>query len=1078
MVPQIGTEGFAYAAGTEETVGTENFGTTDADPVDMEEPTEADSEEEATEAEGGTPEAEPEKEPGEEQVEAEASLEPEEQQETEESAEAEEEEAEALQESEEDPAQQEPAEEPEAAAEPEEATAEEGSEQQELEQEPEEAAEEENPEAAAEAIAEPEAAVEEAAAEEEDPEEAAEATTEPEKAPGKDPKADAKADTKEAEMHTVSFDDGGGTGSMEAVQVAHGEKYTLPACAFTAPEGEVFFDWYWVEGEEDLKPGAEIIVDADVTLSAVWVEAFHICIGGIWVTPENCEDVLGDGTVSYDPWSRIMSLNQADFTAVPIQLPGWDGNYTYNYALYSKESIYVELTGTNVIRTEEIEGVMLSSGIFVEGEQFSLYGGPGSSLTIQARGYRDVTAITASDIDVTDTKLIVDVEGDNEVEALWGTCDGIRGNDITFRGVESEIRMNYTLKQPGHGQYYVPQIIGISAGGSVFLSDTNMKLRVVNATPTSDNLIGGHFYGITTSEGGVTVTSYATVDIEVVNAGDYLPSVIVGIYNYSEHGTEVNTGGELKIRTDPAMSWSYGIRGSLRNRLDGKVSIRAGQEGALGLSCAVGDSGTNALDRTVQLSADSKSEFSATFAAVVADVILDDSLKERVLISEDPEGSNAEYWDGSENFHSNDRIRFIRVPGESWTYPLTIGGIHVTDENCQDVFGDGTVSFDPKTYTLSLNNAEIPVAAYGEEMAGIGSGCSMLTIRLHGENRICGNREDLQNGFVNGITENAGDLILEGDGSLRIELTDADSTNNGDYNCWLSGIYALGKLYIGGCPVTVDLTATREDLAYPAELTGVYVGATLFLQNADIDVQANGLTTVTGIQAKLALLSASKLNVEVDGNGATGIRTPESMLNNGFAASDGSEISIQVNGTGQGASGISGYCLAMGDTSTLTVNTVMHGEDAGSGEEDPRCVGATFTVLDLSGEAECQVTVRSDSGEGCAAYVLTDELPDTYGMTFGQSGLLGENRGVGTDDESPVTFLPDHPAIALYDRGMWLDKGTIRISDDAKAEFSGDQAAVFPIEWRLLHFDLSGRNQASARVGLDPEGWTDCWSWD
>ena len=66
-------------------------------------------------------------------------------------------------------------------------------------------------------------------------------------------------------------------------------------------------------------------------------------------------------------------------------------------------------------------------------------------------------------------------------------------------------------------------------------------------------------------------------------------------------------------------------------------------------------------------------------------------LKERVLISADLEGSNAEYWDGSENFHSNDDIRYIRVPGESWTYPLTIGGIAVTDENCQDVFGDGTV---------------------------------------------------------------------------------------------------------------------------------------------------------------------------------------------------------------------------------------------------------------------------------------------------------------------------------------------------------------------------------------------------
>ena len=40
-------------------------------------------------------------------------------------------------------------------------------------------------------------------------------------------------------------------------------------------------------------------------------------------------------------------------------------------------------------------------------------------------------------------------------------------------------------------------------------------------------------------------------------------------------------------------------------------------------------------------------------------------------------------------------------------YSLTIAGTTVTDVNKTDVLGDGKVSFDPATNTLTLNNATI-----------------------------------------------------------------------------------------------------------------------------------------------------------------------------------------------------------------------------------------------------------------------------------------------------------------------------------------------------------------------------------
>ena len=73
---------------------------------------------------------------------------------------------------------------------------------------------------------------------------------------------------KEAEKEfTVQFDAAGGTGTMGEVKVKSGEKYTLPACAFTAPEGKAFDQW-------DLgAPGTQVEIAEDTTIKALWKDA-------------------------------------------------------------------------------------------------------------------------------------------------------------------------------------------------------------------------------------------------------------------------------------------------------------------------------------------------------------------------------------------------------------------------------------------------------------------------------------------------------------------------------------------------------------------------------------------------------------------------------------------------------------------------------------------------------------------------------------------------------------------------------------------------------------------------------------
>ncbi|MBQ7976389.1 MAG: InlB B-repeat-containing protein, partial [Clostridia bacterium] len=70
--------------------------------------------------------------------------------------------------------------------------------------------------------------------------------------------------------YTVSFNANGGANTMADVNGISGE-YTLPACTFTAPDGQQFKAWAIgnVGGEQKL-PGEKITVNVDTVIYAIW----------------------------------------------------------------------------------------------------------------------------------------------------------------------------------------------------------------------------------------------------------------------------------------------------------------------------------------------------------------------------------------------------------------------------------------------------------------------------------------------------------------------------------------------------------------------------------------------------------------------------------------------------------------------------------------------------------------------------------------------------------------------------------------------------------------------------------------
>ncbi|MBQ2101448.1 MAG: hypothetical protein II477_10340, partial [Lachnospiraceae bacterium] len=74
-----------------------------------------------------------------------------------------------------------------------------------------------------------------------------------------------KVDTKPTiETFTITFDAGGGTGTMASVTKLKNKKYVLPECTFTAPEGCEFQTWNYG------KPGDEVTVTENMQVQAMW----------------------------------------------------------------------------------------------------------------------------------------------------------------------------------------------------------------------------------------------------------------------------------------------------------------------------------------------------------------------------------------------------------------------------------------------------------------------------------------------------------------------------------------------------------------------------------------------------------------------------------------------------------------------------------------------------------------------------------------------------------------------------------------------------------------------------------------
>ena len=230
--------------------------------------------------------------------------------------------------------------------------------------------------------------------------------------------------------------------------------------------------------------------------------------------------------------------------------------------------------------------------------------------------------------------------------------------------------------------------------------------------------------------------------------------------------------------------------------------------------------------------------------------------------------------------------------------PLKVNGIEVTSANKDDILGDAdglgaTVSYDPDTNTLTLNNATLTVS---EGFAAIHALIPNLTIVLKGENQINGSGST-----ENGIYSN-GNLTITGDGILKTEGTGF-------------GLYGNTTITItGGADVNILVTFSSANAPQPYSAVRALRGLTV--DGADLTAWNKGengeVFGAPGISASLTAKNGADVRI---------VSTNYDAIPHSLAASgEGTKVlafSESSDHYGIGADGVEGT-ITISDGATVT----------------------------------------------------------------------------------------------------------------------------------------------------------------
>lgn len=792
---------------------------------------------------------------------------------------------------------------------------------------------------------------------------------------------------------------------------------------FNTPRGAVFdADDQRVEDANGNKVTGRVVIKPLI---------YDIRVAGIQVTPFNAADILGDGTVSYDPSSEILTLNNAHIN--------YSGSSSYAGIDISIYDLIIELIGDNTI-TSNSTGIYADAGaLTIQGDGTltitARYDGIGlrsSFLTIQGGCSVDVTTSGTSyysgiDCDCyEDETLTIDHSylKSKTSSTIYSAIYGF--NDMSLDGV------NFTLPNQGYysnsdvrssdGTIYRGQVVieptkyplwiadkqvdivnayDVFGDGTVRYDDTQHKLLLSGAD------INGNFNGIVSKIEDLTIELVGYNVIAIDDDSDY--SAIEMSYDATISGA-----GTLHI-TAP-----YGILGDrLMTDHYPNLTIEGG--------CYVS---STCYSEVVYLGYTNGGTLTVDHATLegmneVGDVYI--QLGDLNMIGTEisiPAGgvySNGKIKTSSG--HNTDH--FVISPIK---YGLWIAGVQVDAMNASDVLGDGTVSFDAATSSLYLNNAHIeflvdlsesdnPDGIYNEEIAN-------LNIVLSGENTIIAGDD--------GINLNSTNAVISGDGTLTIdalygiygnnlssELTIRDGCTaivNADYyGVWVHG------LTVDKSEFRVTGTMSYSVRVYDLELVGTQITTP---ENA-VWNQNTGYITLNNQNVKTQVVFASvSYDLVVGGRVVTSVNASD-VLGDGTVHYNPDTKTLTLNNA------VFGYTIGMMSlvhdlTIVLEGQNCINGVIEGMEILDNTTISGTGTLTIFAGDG---IVGYDDYGNypsltiegGCVVMIESTEVPVFLGY--------GQEDGVLTVEDSKLVMISREGSSSVICGSLSLYQTLISIPD-------------------------------------------------
>lgn len=591
-----------------------------------------------------------------------------------------------------------------------------------------------------------------------------------------------------------------------------------------------------------------------VTIGVYAQTDYGLTVAGTEVTSSNAGDILGDGKVSYDAVSKTLHLKDADIQS-------------YGTGIAAKDKITIDLTGNSTI---DATTCFASEYNAADNSDFGTTITSSSGGTLNLVG-RDGILSFHGGLLITDCTL----NAECSMSALNGD---LYGQNKTLKIVHSDINLKGTATDPCISNYetFILDRCQIAEPSDAFFkyewgygamyqgtTDNFCVSLKIKADKGSDYGISG----ATLNDVAFTVNSENYADVLGDGTLSYNPEQntltmngthlyglivfdlckpdlrinIVGTQNSIEGYCMINTSCTLvgnntkKAVTSQLNVNSIGLASSLTIQnlavefIGSKLGFQS-QSGTASLTLRNATVNANAAEGVFKY---------------IPSLVLEDC---EILT---PEGA---YYDAEKKYivdESGNRVTGVVTIGPKVEpvvgYGIWIGfspydRLEITSENCSDVLGDGTVSYDPATNVLSLNNLQAPdgyielgeldydmsiqtMEAMNKDLAGI-------KVKVIGDNAL---GSLYFYGGVNGTLCGDGNLLLQKnmDGptpalhswdNLLIEDCNLVARGGIGIEMW-SYMGAPGKLTIRNATIKIESSLQRECIESLTDLVldGCYI---------------------------------------------------------------------------------------------------------------------------------------------------------------------------------------------------------------------------------------------------------------